>query len=38
MSQSATTGMPTRCRIVILLSIREVPRFLRSRMSSQRVK
>jgi hypothetical protein len=28
MSQSATTGMPTRCRIVILLSIREGPRFL----------
>jgi len=28
MSQSATTGMPTRCRIVILLSIREGSRFL----------
>ena len=38
MSQSATTGMPTRCRIVILLSIREGPKFLRSRRSNQRVK
>jgi hypothetical protein len=38
MSQSATTGMPTRCRIVILLSIREGPRFRRSRRSNQRVK
>jgi hypothetical protein len=26
MSQSATTGMPTRCRIVMLLSMREVSR------------
>jgi hypothetical protein len=31
MNRSATTGMPTRCRIVILLSMREIPRCLRSR-------
>lgn len=38
MNRSATTGMLTRCRIVVLLSMREVPRCLRSRRSNQIVK
>jgi hypothetical protein len=38
MNRSATTGMPTRCRIADLLSMRVGPMFLRSRRSNQIVK
>jgi len=38
MNWSAITGMTTRSRMVVLLSMREVPRCLRSRRSNQIVK
>lgn len=38
MNWSAITGMTTRCRRLVLLSMREVPRWLRSRRINQIVK
>jgi hypothetical protein len=38
MNWSAITGMTTRSRMVVLLSMREVPRWLRSSRSNQIVK
>ncbi len=35
MNWSAITGMPTRSRMVVLLSMREVPRWLKSRRSNE---
>ena len=38
MNRWAATGMRTRSRMVVLLSMREVPRYLRIRGSNQIVK